>query len=193
MMGILSLMLLVALTLSATSAAENNTTDEIISMENDPDSESVSLEQASDDSNESKEPDVLAKSSEDVLSSTVTAPILSSSLKAPEKLTATKSTPAKVKTTKKSIYNVFKGKSKYKWKIKKTTWNKMKKQAIKEYKFFKKHGSSHPGYSKSVKVTLIKGGHKYRGVAFAVKNYRGIRCEVRGLPNGVRASTWGDY
>ncbi|WP_296804996.1 hypothetical protein [uncultured Methanobrevibacter sp.] len=31
--------------------------------------------------------------------------------------------PAKVKTTKKSIYDVFKGKSKSKWKIKKTTWN----------------------------------------------------------------------
>ena len=29
--------------------------------------------------------------------------------------------------------------------------------------------------------------------AFAVKNDRGIRCELRGLPNGYRASTWGDY
>lgn len=118
-------------------------------MKNDSDSESVSLKQASDDSNESEKPDVLAKSSEDVLSSTVTAPILSSSLKAPEKLTATKSTPAKVKTTKKSIYNVFKGKSKYKWKIKKTIWNKMKKQAIKEYKFFRKHGSYHQDIQKA--------------------------------------------
>lgn len=44
-----------------------------------------------------------------------------------------------------------------------------------------------------MKVTLIKGGHKYRGVAFAVKNFRGIRYEVRELPNGVRATTWGDY
>ena len=44
-------------------------------MKNDSDSESVSLKQASDDSNESEKPDVLAKSSEDVLSSTGTTPI----------------------------------------------------------------------------------------------------------------------
>ena len=69
----------------------------------------------------------------------------------------------------------------------------MKKQAIKWYKKFRKVGSYHPGYSDDVKVTLKRGGHKYTGYAMAVRNYKGIRCEVRGLSNGERASNWGDY
>jgi len=87
----------------------------------------------------------------------------------------------------------FKGKSKYKWKIKTSKWNKMKKKAKKEHKWFKKHGSGMPGYSKGVKVTVKKGGHKYKGIAYAVKNSKGIRCEVRGVKNGLRISNWGDY
>jgi hypothetical protein len=87
----------------------------------------------------------------------------------------------------------FKGKSKYKWKIKNSKWKKMKKKAKKEYKWLHKHGSSLPGYSKGVKVTVHKNGHKYRGTAYAVKNDYGIRCEVRGVGNGLHISTWGDY
>ena len=60
-------------------------------------------------------------------------------------------------------------------------------------KFFRKHGSYYPGFSNGVKVTIKRGGHSYRGTAFAVRNYKGMRCEVRGLPYGERASTWGDY
>ena len=68
----------------------------------------------------------------------------------------------------------------------------MKKQAKKQYKMFRRHGSYHPGFSDGVKVTVKIGGYKYRLTAFAVKNYRGIRCEVRGY-NGLHISTWGDY
>ena len=87
----------------------------------------------------------------------------------------------------------FKGKSKYKWTIKTSKWNKMKKNAKKQYKWFKKHGSGRPGYSYGVKVKVTKGGHKYKGTAYAVKNSKGIRCEVRGVQNGLRISNWGDY
>ena len=86
----------------------------------------------------------------------------------------------------------FKSPSGYKWKIKNSKWAKMKKKAKNEYKWFKKHGSSHPGYSNAVKVTVTKNGHKYKGTAFAVKNPRGIRCEVRGAVKGVYLSNWGD-
>lgn len=34
---------------------------------------------------------------------------------------------------------------------------------------------------------------KNKGYAMAVRNYKGIRCEVRGLPGALRASNWGDY
>ena len=94
---------------------------------------------------------------------------------------------------KKSNLKKFKGKSKYTWRIKASTWKIMKKQARYYYNLFRSHGSFHPGYSNGVTVTLTKGAHIYTGTAFAVKNYRGIRCEVRGLPHGYRASTWGDY
>ena len=87
----------------------------------------------------------------------------------------------------------FKGKSKYKWKIKTSKWNKMKKKAKKEYKWLHKRGSSLPGYSNGVKVKVTKGGHKYKGTAYAVKNSKGIRCEVRGVKTGLRISNWGDY
>ena len=68
----------------------------------------------------------------------------------------------------------------------------MKKQAKKEYKHMRKIGSSYPGCSHSVKVKVKIGGHIYSGIALAIKNDRGMRCEVRGLPNGSRLSTWGD-
>ena len=87
----------------------------------------------------------------------------------------------------------FKGKSKYTWKIKTSKWNKMKKKAKKEYKWLHKRGSSLPGYSNGVKVTVHKNGHKYKGTAYAVKNSYGIRCEVRGAVRGVYISNWGDY
>ena len=86
----------------------------------------------------------------------------------------------------------FKSPSGYKWKIKDSKWKKMKNKAKKEYKWFKKHGSFHPGYSNGVKVTVTKNGHKYTGTAYAVKNSRYIRCEVRGVISGVYLSNKGD-
>jgi len=87
----------------------------------------------------------------------------------------------------------FKGKSKYKWKIKTSKWKKMKKKAKKEYKWLHKRGSGMPGYSNGVKVKVTKGTHKYKGTAYAVKNAKGIRCEVRGVKVGLCISNWGDY
>ena len=88
----------------------------------------------------------------------------------------------------------FKGKSKYKWKISNSKWTKMKNKAKKEYKKAKKQGRAAViGYSKGVKVTVTKAGHKYKGTAYAIKNSKGIRCEVRGVKAGLRVSNWGDY
>ena len=91
-----------------------------------------------------------------------------------------------------SKYKTFKGKSHYKWKIKRSTWKKMKKQAKKQYRRLHSYGSHLPGYSNGVTVKVKIGRYKYRLTAFAVKNSRGIRCEVRGL-GAYRLSTWGDY
>ncbi len=102
-------------------------------------------------------------------------------------------TKKKTTTKKKISVKKFKSKSKYSWKIKTSTWNKMKNQAKKNYNFFRKHGSAHPGYSNALKVTVTKAGHKYKGIAYAVKNSKGIRCEVRGVKTGVYISNWNDY
>ena len=76
----------------------------------------------------------------------------------------------------------------YKWKIKNSKWKKMKKQAKKDYKFAKKQGRAIPvGYSNAKTVKVTKGGHKTKGTAFAIKNHKNIRCEVRGATsNGMR-------
>ena len=95
------------------------------------------------------------------------------------------------KKPKKSKFKTFKSKSGYKWKIKKSKWNKMKKQAKKNYKKMKKVGSALPGYSKFVKVTVTKGGHKYHGIAAAIKNDYYIRCQVRGAITGLYISSRG--
>lgn len=109
--------------------------------------------------------------------------------KTSKKTTTKKTTPKK----KSSKYKTFKSPSGYKWKIKKSTWKKMKKQAKKHYKFFKSVGSGRPGYSdKSVKVKVTRNGHKYSGIALAVKNSRYYRCEVRGAVHGLYISNKGD-
>lgn len=70
----------------------------------------------------------------------------------------------------------------YKWKIKNSKWNKMKSQAKKEYKKAKKQGRAIViGYSKAYNVKVTKKGHTYTGIALAIKNTKGIRCEVRGV------------
>ena len=74
----------------------------------------------------------------------------------------------------------FKSKSGYKWKIKTSKWKKMKKQAKKQYKSMRKIGSSYPGYSNAVKVTVTKGKYKSTGYAMAIQNDYYMRCEVRG-------------
>lgn len=74
----------------------------------------------------------------------------------------------------------FKSKG-YKWKIKTSKWKKMKKQAKKEYKYAKKQGRAIPiGYSHVKTVKVYKNGHKTKGYAFAIQNYKKMRCEVRG-------------
>ena len=206
LIGILSIVLLVALTLASVSAADDNSTDEIIAMENTQENDTVILEQSNtqqaveNDSNESADSDaqsndVLGMSSEKevVLTSASEAPVLGATITAPAKLSVALNEPEKLSSAKKTVYKKFKGKSKYSWKIKMSTWVKMKKQAKKWYKRLRSVGSSTPGCSNSIKVIVKIGRHKYTGIAFAVKNYRGIRCEVRRLPHGVRASNWGDY
>lgn len=215
LMKVFFLVLLAVLAVSAVCAADNNATDEIVSMETNQSYDEISLENFDSEQineidlnrtekSDEKSNEILGKINEEdkILSSTNVTPILTVSIIAPEKLTATKTPEAKLTAPKKvaakikvtkTKYKTFKGKSKYKWKIKLSTWNKMKKQAIKHYKFFRKHGSYYPGFSNGVKVTIKRGGHSYRGTAFAVRNYKGMRCEVRGLPYGERASTWGDY
>lgn len=87
----------------------------------------------------------------------------------------------------------FKSPSGYKWKIKNSKWKKMKKKAKKEYKKAKKQGRMVViGYSNAVKVKVTKNGHTYKGTAYAIKNSKYIRCEVRGAVNGVYLSNKGD-
>lgn len=87
----------------------------------------------------------------------------------------------------------FKSKSGYKWKISNSKWKKMKKQAKKRYNKAKKQGRvAVIGYSNDIKVKVTKGGHKYKGIALAIKNSKGTRCEVRGVVKGVYLSNWKD-
>ena len=99
---------------------------------------------------------------------------------------------SKIVIKKKIQYTSFKSPSGYEWKIKTSTWNKMKKEANNWYERMKKVGSSLPGYSNSVNVKVIRGEAAYGAIALAVKNHKGIRCQIRGLPNGLRTSNWGD-
>lgn len=78
----------------------------------------------------------------------------------------------------------FKSSTGYTWEIKDSTWEKMRNKAYDEYRHMNEIGSSYPGYSDGVDVTVTKGGHSYHGLALAIKNNYGIRCEVRGAdPN----------
>lgn len=99
------------------------------------------------------------------------------------KVSKTSKTVTKKKTSKKKIiYKTFKAKG-YKWKIKTSTWKKMKKQAIKWRNHFKKVGSITPGYSNALNVKVTKNGYVYKGIAMAIKNvHNKMRCEVRGIP-----------
>lgn len=81
----------------------------------------------------------------------------------------------------------FKSSSGYKWEIKDSTWEKMKDKAYDEYNKMNEIGSSYPGYSDALNVTVTRGGHSYQGIAMAIKNNYGIRCEVRG------ADPYGEY
>lgn len=100
---------------------------------------------------------------------------------------------SKIIIKKKVSYTTFKSPSGYTWKIKTTTWNKMKKEAVNNYKFFRSVGSYHPGYSdSSVTVKLTKNGHTYTGTAYAVQNSNYMRCEIRGAVNGVYISDKGN-
>ena len=78
------------------------------------------------------------------------------------------------------------------WKIKKSTWEKMKSQARSEYWHMRSIGSSYPGYSHSINVKVTIDGYAYKGIALAIKNDRSLRCEIRGI-YGMRITNLGDY
>lgn len=78
------------------------------------------------------------------------------------------------------------------WKIKKSTWEKMKSQARSEYWHMRSIGSSYPGYSHSINVKVTLDGYVYKGIALAIKNDRSLRCEIRGI-YGMRITNLGDY
>lgn len=81
----------------------------------------------------------------------------------------------------------FKTSSGWEWKINGDKWETMKMQASDKYDEMKRIGSSYPGYSDTMNITVTKGGQTRQGIAMAVKNDNGIRCEVRGvLANGER-------
>ncbi|WP_296803616.1 hypothetical protein [uncultured Methanobrevibacter sp.] len=81
----------------------------------------------------------------------------------------------------------FKSQEGYIWEIKDQKWEDMKIQAKNKYDHMKSIGSHTPGYSDSLNITVTLGNVKYQGIAFAVQNDRGVRCEVRGvLPDGGR-------
>ena len=87
----------------------------------------------------------------------------------------------------------FKSPSGYKWKIKNSKWKKMKKQAKKRYSIAKKQGRAVViGYSNAKNVKVTKNGHTYKGTAYAIKNSKYIRCEVKGVKTGLYISNKGD-
>lgn len=48
------------------------------------------------------------------------------------------------------------------------------------------------GYSNAKTVKVTKNGHIYKGIAFAIKNSKSIRCEVRGVKVGHYISNKGE-
>lgn len=73
----------------------------------------------------------------------------------------------------------------YKWEINESEWNQMVKDANAEYRHAEAQGRAIPiGYSHQKNVTVTKDGIEYNLIAFAVKNHKNVRCEVRGLQEG---------
>ena len=73
----------------------------------------------------------------------------------------------------------------YKWEIDEDDWNHMVKDANAEYRHAEAQGRAIPiGYSHQKNVTVTKDGIEYNLVAFAIKNHKNVRCEVRGLREG---------
>ena len=73
----------------------------------------------------------------------------------------------------------------YKWEINESEWNHMVKDASADYRHAEAQGRAIPiGYSHQKNVTVTKDGIEYDLIAFAVKNHKNVRCEVRGLTEG---------
>ena len=86
-----------------------------------------------------------------------------------------------------SELTTFKSDSGYEWQIETNMWEMMKDQASDNYDKMKRIGSIQPGYSNPIDVNVTKDGRTWQGIALAVKNDRGMRCEIRGvLPDGQR-------
>lgn len=114
LMKVFFLVLLAVLAVSAVCAADNNATDEIVSMETNQSYDEISLENFDSEQineidlnrtekSDEKSNEILGKINEEdkILSSTNVTPILTVSIIAPEKLTATKTPEAKLTATKK--------------------------------------------------------------------------------------------
>lgn len=70
----------------------------------------------------------------------------------------------------------------YEWEINDTDWEKMIKVANDEYRSAENQGRAIPiGYSYQKNITVTKDGIQYDGIAFAIKNHKSVRCEVRGV------------
>lgn len=77
----------------------------------------------------------------------------------------------------------------YKWEIKSDDWKKMVKAANDEYRIAEQQGRAIPiGYSFQKNVTVTKDGIEYDGIAFAIKNHKSVRFEVRGVTEGYITS-----
>ncbi len=73
----------------------------------------------------------------------------------------------------------------YKWEISEDEWNHMVKDANADYRHAEAQGRAIPiGYSHQKNVTVTKDGIQYDGIAFAIKNHKNVRCEVRGVAEG---------
>ena len=73
----------------------------------------------------------------------------------------------------------------YKWEINEDEWNHMVKDANADYRHAEAQGRAIPiGYSHQKNVTVTKDGIEYNLIAFAIKNHKNVRCEVRGLTEG---------
>lgn len=208
MVGIISLVLLAILTMSAVCATDNNLTGEIMGIENTQNDE-IGLEQqdnenaigdnANHDINSDKESkDVLGKSNEDdvslenpdessLLGLTVTSTVMRASTAEPTKLTASNSEPTKLTATKKKTKAHYVKVGKYKGKLTTKQYKKLKVF----YKKNKKYGSvtikcTNKKYHK-ITISYLKGVNGMNGKYYSKGFYASVWDTRHGL-DGLKIS-----